>query len=211
MFQDLPSQMDFLRGWVAEMKFTGTQLLLCDGNHDFNSVPVPLSPSRTGSLPGWADFVERAYRSEHWMDALMEEGAFVVGGMVKMLPELDGLIVSSLFDGRQHEEGNVSLMKEAWSLRRKSAHTPWIVLHHQPPVGLLADEKFGNATFGGWIEEYQPKIVFCGHDHWSPASTGTCCEQIGLSWVVNPGYQKENAYPCCVEIDTVTMNYQWLR
>jgi len=209
MFQDLQPQIEFLRSWVADMRAVGTPLMVCCGNHDFNSTALPWPTDLKAKLsPEQAAFMQRARLAEHWMDALVDEGACVVSGMVKTFPDLDNLIVSSLFYGRDHEEANVSLLEQGALLRRASPRSPWIVLHHEPPVGLLGSPELGNRLFNDWIEECQPKMVFCGHDHDSPARNGSCCDRIGMTYVFNPGYRSEGKYPCHIEIDTVTMKHK---
>ena len=209
MFQDLPPQIEFLRAWVVKMKLAGTPLFLCDGNHDMHGIalPWPTNPDERPS-PEQAGFIERAQLAEHWMDALVEEGATIVSGMAKAFPELEGLIVTSLLYGSDNEETNASLMEKGAQLRRASPRSPWLVLHHEPPVGFIGRPELGNRLFGDWIEEYQPTLACCGHDHDSPFLNSTCVERVSFSHVFNPGY-REGRYPCHIEIDMATMKYSW--
>ena len=209
LFQYLPPQIEFLRDWVTKMKATGIPLFICDGNHDFNStaLPWPTNPNERPS-PEQADFIQRALLAEHWMDALVEEGATIVSGMAKAFPELEGLIVTSLLYGSDSEETNASLMKKGAQLRRASPRSPWLVLHHEPPVGLIGRPELGNRLLGDWIEELQPTLACCGHDHDSPFLNSTCVERVGLSRLFNPGY-RDGKYPCHIAIDTATMKYTW--
>ena len=209
MFMDPQPQIEFLRAWVAKMKVVGTPLFFCDGNHDMNGTPLPwpTNPNERPS-PEQAGFVERAQLAEHWMDALVWEGASVVSGMTKTFPDLEGLVVTSLFYGPDKEEMNASLMQKGAQLRRTSPRSPWLVLHHEPPVGLIGRPELGNRRLGDWIEQYQPGVICCGHDHESPFFNDTCVERVGLSYVFNPGY-REGKYPCHIEIDTETMKYNW--
>jgi Icc-related predicted phosphoesterase len=212
MSQDLPPQIEFLRGWVAKMKLAGTPLFLCDGNHDFNStaLPWPKNPNERPS-PEQAAFDRRARLAEHWMDALVGEGASIVSGMVKVFPELDNLIVSSLFYDLEDDDVNCSLFEKGAQLRRASPRSPWLVLHHEPPIGLIGDVGLGNRLLGAWIEEFQPKLVLSGHDHKTPFVKDTCRDRIGLTYVFNPGHHAPNNYPCHILLDTQTMRYQWQR
>jgi Icc-related predicted phosphoesterase len=212
MFQDLPPQIDFLRDWVAKMKVAGTPLFLCDGNHDFNSTALAWSTDpKEKHSPEHAAFIHRARLAEHWMHALVDEGACVVSGMVKRFPDLDNLIVTSLYYGRENEEANASLLEEGAQLRRASRGSTWMVLHHEPPVGLIGSPDLGNLLFGDWIEEYQPKISLSGHDHDSPAINGVCCTRMNLSYAFNPGHNPEANRPSHIVVDTQTMKFAWRR
>ena len=213
MSQDLLPQVEFLRGWVAKMRLAGTPLFLCDGNHDFNSsaLPWPINPNEHPS-PEQAAFGQRARLAEHWMDALVDEGASIVSGMVKVFPELDNLIVSSLFYEPEDDDVNYSLFEKGAQLRRASPRSPWLVLSHRPPIGLIGREGTGSQFVGEWVDQFQPRIVLSGHDHQSPFANDTCCERIGLSHAFNPGHRTEAvAYPCHIALDTKTMKYQWNR
>ena len=209
---ELAPQIEFLRDWVRKMKRTGTPLFLCCGNHDLNGTALawPYDPTEKLS-PEQEAFRQLAKSTEYWMDALMEEGACIVGGMVKTLPNLDGLIVTSLRYGADQTETNASLMEKGKQLRQASPRSPWLCLHHQPPVGLLGREGMGSPLLGEWVEENQPRIVLCGHDHRSPFVNDTCSERIGLSYVFNPGHRHEAKRPCHIELETTTMRYQWSR
>jgi Icc-related predicted phosphoesterase len=210
MFQDPSPQIVFLRDWVARMQVGGTPLFLCDGNHDANSTALSWSPNpKIKYSPEQAAFIENARVAEHWMDALVQEGASAVSGMSNSFPELDSLVVTSLLYGRENEEANASLLEQGARLRRGSRGSPWMVLNHEPPFGLIGSPEQGNQLFGEWIEEFQPQVTFSGHDHDSPARNEACCERIGLTYAFNPGHNPDGKMPCHIVLETKTMKYTW--
>lgn len=65
----------------------------------------------------------------------------------------------------------------------------WIM--HEPPTGTQISEAGsaveGNAWWRDAIEEQQPEVVVCGHDHTTPISRGVWLDQIGRTNVINVG------------------------
>ena len=210
---DLYPQVVFLGRWIAQMKATGTHLFLVDGNHDFGGFLTRLNlVPEAGTKPDV--LVRDACLRERWMDELAARYGerCAVGWMVKRYPELDNLIVTCLPYDQEAEHDKEKLMKQGSILRRQLTPSPcWIVLHHEPPPGKLGAEGNSSAVLGHLIEDFQPRLVFCGHDHDAPFRSGTCCEQVGLTYVFNPGYRSDGKFPCHVEIDTATMNHRWVR
>jgi Icc-related predicted phosphoesterase len=207
MFSDPIPQIEALRRWVDAVTRTRTTLLLCAGNHDRESTPLvwpaPVEPDARA-------FADRARLAERWMDALLEEGATMVGGMTQSLDREPPILVTSLIYGSEHDQFNESLLAEAAASRRQNP-SPWLVLHHQPPVGVLGDMHMGSATLRSWIERFRPTAVFTGHDHSSPFRADTACERIGPTRVFNAGHRSQAKRPCAVELDVATMRFSWIR
>jgi len=65
----------------------------------------------------------------------------------------------------------------------------WIM--HEPPTGTQLSEAGsaveGNAWWRDAIEEHQPELVVCGHDHTTPLERGVWQDQIGRTNVTNVG------------------------
>lgn len=209
MSNEPTEQIAKLWNWTLMVK-QKTTLLVCDGNHDFNSrafewVDVPIF---TGN-PAWHHFAAAAQSAEHWMDVLTEDEVMIGSGVTAALPKLGGAIVTSLYDDNRSNHVNSGLWEEGAMLRRKSQGAAWFVLHHRPPKGLLGDAESASPDLEELIDEYQPRAVFCGHDHQSPFRKATCAEVFGLSAVFNPGWKQKTAIPCHILLDTRTMKYEW--
>jgi Icc-related predicted phosphoesterase len=153
--------------------------------------------------------VKRAQFETLWMNALLEEGATIVPGMSQMIPDLGGLIVSSLVHGDDMVDDNRKFLEEGARLRRRAPRSPWLVMTHRPPRGPLAQPESADSYLAQWIEEFQPRFVFCGHDHRSSFGSGTCRDEAGTTTIFNAG-QRSGGKPCCVEINILTGKYLWL-
>jgi len=71
---------------------------------------------------------------------------------------------------------------------------PWIWVYHAPPSGSPTSwngtRHYGDDDLVGWIGEYRPDFVLCGHIHQSPfRNGGSWVDRIGRSWVFNAGCQ----------------------
>lgn len=70
-----------------------------------------------------------------------------------------------------------------------AARQLWIM--HEPPTGtrLSADGSVveGHPWWRDAIEEHQPRMVVCGHDHGTPIKNGIWQDQIGRTSVINIG------------------------
>jgi Icc-related predicted phosphoesterase len=75
---------------------------------------------------------------------------------------------------------------------------PMVLVSHQPPYGTACDlagpdRHVGSKSVRAFIERHQPLICFTGHIH---ESQGT--DQVGNTWVVNPGPFRQGGYACAV-------------
>lgn len=80
------------------------------------------------------------------------------------------------------------------SFKSISLSVPHILMTHQPPLNSAADQVSPNIHVGSQairriIDLYQPLLSVCGHIHESKGK-----EQIGKTWVVNPGPMRSGNY-----------------
>jgi Icc-related predicted phosphoesterase len=71
----------------------------------------------------------------------------------------------------------------------EAARQLWVM--HEPPTGTRLSAAGsvveGHAWWRDAIEEHQPRMVVCGHDHGTPIKSGLWQDQIGRTAVVNVG------------------------
>jgi Icc-related predicted phosphoesterase len=89
----------------------------------------------------------------------------------------------------------------------------WVWVYHSPPSGSPTSwngtRHYGDADLSGWIGEYRPDLVLCGHIHQSPfRSGGSWIDRIGDSWVLNAGCQI-GPIPAHVVFDTAAREAKW--
>mgnify|MGYP001819278263 CR=1 FL=1 len=70
----------------------------------------------------------------------------------------------------------------------------WVWLYHAPPAGTVlcrdGRREFPDHDLAGWIEQYQPWLVICGHIHQAPwVNGGSWHDRIGRTLVCNAGKQ----------------------
>lgn len=178
-------QMLELRRWCAQLP---GHLAVCSGNHDHNNMPLGTRRSRALAC------IPEDARSEglslllagHWMDCL-ENDKIVTDQRSKVVTTLDGekLVVTTVpYDfggGEDHDD----LWKEGAMLRHHWK-TPWLVLHHEPPVEIKVGGGMGNRQLYNRIQEYRPDFVFSGHLHDQPYD-GSFSDQLDGTWCFNPG------------------------
>lgn len=93
-------------------------------------------------------------------------------------------------------DGPATRAEVAEQFQQAAANRPpvWVWLYHAPPAGtpLCSDgrREFPDHDLAGWIAEFQPDYVLCGHIHQAPwASGGSWHARLGQTWVFNPGKQ----------------------
>ena len=89
----------------------------------------------------------------------------------------------------------------------------WIM--HEPPTGTLLTEAGsvveGHLWWRDAIEEHQPKLVICGHDHQTPIRRNTWQVTIGETEVVNVGQNMDGPlHATLVTSDAVGLKVQRL-
>jgi Icc-related predicted phosphoesterase len=166
-----------------------TTLLTCSGNHDLDA--------HNGD----------GEKTAKWLGQLRSMGIATDGDSVQtddmlftLCPWWDGP-ASRAMVGRQ-------LARDAE--RRKGK---WAWVYHAPPTGSVTSwngrRSYGDEALSQWIGEYRPDFVFSGHVHTAPfCDGGSWIDQIGSTWVFNPGYQIGPA-PACVVVDTVEQAVLW--
>jgi len=105
-------------------------------------------------------------------------------------------------------EVEAQLVREAPRVRG-----PWIWIHHAPPEGARTSwsgRRFiGDEALRGWIDRFQPDMVFSGHIHNSPFyAEGAWVDRIGRTWVFNPGRQP-GPQPTFISLDLAAMTAEW--
>ena len=165
------------------------QLLVSSGNHDTNT--------RNQADEGVAS----------WLLKARESGALVDGDNLQSGDIL--FTICPWWDGPE------SRAEVAAQLKRDSAKRSgkWIWIYHSPPQGAQTSwtgkQHFGDEFLGGWIEEYRPDIVLCGHVHQAPfRNGGSWVEKIGDTVVFNAGRQIGSP-PAFIALDTDANTACW--
>lgn len=90
----------------------------------------------------------------------------------------------------------------------------WIWIHHAPPD--QSPVSWTGKTYGGdkylvdWIKRFEPDLVLSGHIHNAPFyADGSWVDQIGKTWVFNPGKQPGPS-PTLIVIDLNEMSAHWV-
>lgn len=166
-----------------------TRLMVSSGNHDGDS-----RNAAGESVASWL----RAARAE----GLSVDGDSVAlgGVLVTICPWWDGPV--------SRGEIETLLDQEAARPREK-----WVWIHHSPPdrspVSWTGKKFGGDDSLVEWIGRFRPDIVLSGHIHNAPFyAEGSWVEQIGKTWVFNPGRQP-GPCPTFITLDLPTMTAQW--
>ncbi len=167
-----------------------TALVVSSGNHDLN---------------GTNDVDEKAAK---WLQKARQFGVPVDGDSFE---GSDGTLftICPWWDGpRTREQVGAQLARDA--ARPKSR---WIWVYHAPPdqspTSWTGKKYFGDTDLVGWIQQYQPHIVLCGHVHQSPfRQGGSWVDRLGDTWVFNSGNQIGPS-PTHVIFDTTAQQAMW--
>jgi Icc-related predicted phosphoesterase len=166
-----------------------TTLLVSSGNHDLTArdaanekVAVWMSRVRQLGVPADGDRID------------VGETTFTI------CPWWDGPVA--------HGRVDELLARDA---RERGRH--WVWVYHSPPddspVSWAGQRHFGDADLLHWIRLHQPDMVLCGHIHQSPfRSGGSWVDQIGRTWVFNPGRQI-GPIPTHIVLDTSEQRATW--
>lgn len=165
-------------------------LLVCSGNHDGDA-----RNEARESICRWL--------REAGGDGLHVDGSSfeTSGTLVSICPWWDGPLSRS--------EVEQQLARDA-----ARAKDRWIWIHHAPPAGSPVSwtgrKSIGDAALAEWIARFSPDLVFSGHIHNAPFyADGAWVDQIGKTWVFNPGRQI-GPQPSCVILDLATMSARWI-
>ncbi len=167
-----------------------TTVVACSGNHDLNASN------------------EHGERSAQWLEPARDAGVYVDGTRV----ESDGVMVTVCpwWDGPQTRAVVAQQLADDAAL---VAGRRWIWVYHAPPTASptswTGKRHYGDEDLSGWIEEYQPDVVLCGHVHQSPfVAGGAWLDRIGSTVVMNAG-QQPGPEPTHIELDTEARTAQW--
>ena len=165
------------------------QLVVSSGNHDLTG------PDEHGEQTAlWLSHVRRMGIPTDGDSVLVDNTLFTI------CPWWDGP------QGRSE----VALQLQADAARRPAR---WVWLYHWPPLGSptcwTGRRDYGDSDVLGWIKEFQPDLVFCGHVHESPFKVdGSWVDRIGQTWVFNAGHQIGKV-PAFVELDLARDHARW--
>ena len=167
-----------------------TTVVACSGNHDLNALN---------------DQGERAAR---WLEGARGSGVFVDGTSVSTETAL--VTVCPWWDGPLTREA-VGRQLAADAVLRGDRR--WIWAYHAPPdaspTSWTGKRYYGDEDLVGWIAQYTPDIVMCGHVHQSPfAAEGAWIDRIGSTLVLNAGRQI-GPVPAHIELDTDAEHASW--
>jgi Icc-related predicted phosphoesterase len=167
-----------------------TTVVAASGNHDLNARN---------------EFDER---SAVWLEGARGSGVFIDGTSFGTDDSL--VTVCPWWDGpRTREVVDRQLAADAALLGDRQ----WIWVYHAPPddspTSWTGKRHYGDTDLVGWIEQYHPAIVMCGHVHQSPfVADGGWIDQIGSTVVLNAGRQP-GPEPTRVELDTDSATARW--
>jgi len=166
-----------------------TSLIVSSGNHDGDS-----RNEADESMAAWV----QAARGER----LHVDGDSFDFGETR-------ITVCPWWDGDQSRaELEAQLEREAAQVRGR-----WVWIYHAPPEGSRtswAGRRFiGDESLRGWIDRFQPDMVFSGHIHNSPFfAEGSWNDRLGRTWVFNPGRQP-GPQPTTIILDLDAMTAEW--
>jgi len=167
-----------------------TRLLVTSGNHDLDATD------------------DAGEKTAAWMDRVRRIGISCDDGCITIGDTLISLC--------RWWDGPESCRRVGAQLARDSERRlgRWYWLYHAPPdvspTSWGGKRHFGDVELRGWIEQYQPDMVFCGHIHQTPFKPeGSWCDRIGESWVFNPGRQI-GPIPTQIVIDTGSQQAIWM-
>jgi hypothetical protein len=184
--EGLMTQMLWLREWTGKLS---VPLAISSGNHDANEPNLSLEPSALANLPpDGGEVARQALMADRWMD-ILDTSTVHTDNRSKVVPTSHGkLVVSTIPHDDIEEAGHEELWSLGYHLRAEH-RCPWIVLHHDPPLGAAVGGAEGRSTLHKQILEHQPDYVLSGHLHHQPYSGGFA-EIIGNTWCFNPGAPK---------------------
>jgi Icc-related predicted phosphoesterase len=150
---------------------------------------------------------EQGEKTSRWLTRASAPGVYVDGQSVLLDDTL--FTVCPWWDGPL---GRASLdaVLRADSLRPKRR---WVWIYHAPPVGspLAWDgrREFGDEALAEWLPVFRPDVVLTGHIHQAPfVPGGDWIQQIGSTWLFNPG-QQPGPVPSYIVLDLTSGFAEW--
>jgi Icc-related predicted phosphoesterase len=187
---DFRAQTAVVRKYLARISQT-TRLIVCSGNHDLDS------QSESGEkVARWIDELRGGNLARDGDSIVIDDTLFTI------CPWWDGAVVRDRLAAQ--------LARDA--ARREGLR--WIWIHHAPPIdsptSWTGAKSFGDREVAGWIAEYRPDIVFSGHVHQSPfTSGGSWVDRIGPTWIFNAGFEF-GTIPPHILVETALGEAAWL-
>jgi Icc-related predicted phosphoesterase len=166
-----------------------TRLLVSSGNHDGDA-----RSAANESICGW---LREMKAGQLFVDG---DSVEIGDALITICPWWDGPV--------SRAELEALLARDAAKSKGR-----WIWIHHSPPDQSpvsWAGKRFGGDEFlVGWIQKYQPELVFSGHIHNAPFSAkGSWNDRMGRTWVFNPGRQIGPA-PAYLILDLERRTVDW--
>jgi Icc-related predicted phosphoesterase len=167
-----------------------TAVAACSGNHDLDAVN---------------DLGERA---AIWLQSARDSGVYVDGTSV--VTDDVRVTVCPWWDGpRTRDRFAAMLAAEADAVGERL----WVWVYHAPPdrsaTSWTGRRYYGDRDLNGWIEQFRPAVVLCGHVHESPfVDEGDWSDRIGDTWIVNAG-REAGPVPAHAIVDTDTRSISW--
>ena len=168
-----------------------TRVVVCSGNHDLDG---------TGA---------NGEKQAVWMNAV-KRLAIPADGDTLFVDDLM-ITVCPWWDGPLTQKAIARQFADALKFRDGT----WMWVYHAPPNNSpvswseVGHRYYGDAALNGWIAEYGPDLVICGHVHDSPFTReGSWVDRIGQSWVFNAGRQIGDV-PTTIVIETEAREAAW--
>jgi Icc-related predicted phosphoesterase len=163
---------------------------ICSGNHDLTGLDAEGEQS--------ALWLEKAKAAGIPTDG---SSVWVDDTLVTICPWWDGPV------------GRTALVTRLESDSAQRAER-WVWVYHWSPLGSRTSwtgrRNYGDADLKGWIDEYQPDVVFTGHVHQAPFKPdGSWVDRIGNTLVFNAGHQI-GPVPAHIELDLIANSAQWV-
>ena len=193
---DLCSALDFDVQIVVVEKYLQrirqkTRLLVSSGNHD--------GDSRNAADESFAGWLLHSRAEGLFVDG---DSAVVGDTRVTACPWWDGPASRAELEKLLEREASQNVGRWLWS-------------HHAPPdlspVSWARKKNVGDPVVREWIERFSPDLVLCGHIHNAPfySPDGSWIDQIGKTWVLNPGRQIGPS-PAYIGLDLEAMTAEWI-
>lgn len=178
--RSVPEQIAEVRQELIRLRAAGP-VLVASGNHDADRASSDGEPFAA------------------WVEELQAEGITPDGSGRDL--GADRITVFPWWNGPAQRARLLSHLERERTLVRGR----WIWVHHAPPRGSrIAWTRRGNAGdpfLSRLIGAHQPTAVLCGHIHEAPFhADGAWCEQLGATWVFNPGRQPGDV-PAWIALD----------
>lgn len=166
-----------------------TRLLVSSGNHDLTRDD------------------EHGEKCARWLRKARATGIPIDGDVL----DVDGTLftICSYWDGPVGRAAIGTLLAET----APRPHRQWVWVYHAPPdqtrTAWIGKRYVGDEFLNGWIAQYRPDLVLCGHIHQSPfRKGGSWVDKIGATWVFNAGRQI-GPVPTHVILDTTARTAAW--